>query len=123
MTRLRFFALVVASISGGGISCGVEKRKGKTVLKQVKMLWNEQIQKAPATEGVPFFLDPIIGLSDIDAHPVTDDGWIHMRAPHPNSVANLAAAPSASLSELEEAIKALTSKGGYKEIEITVRNP
>ena len=125
MTRRRFFAAVATLVGGYGISCGLGRagRRERTMLKQAKMLWNEQIQERPTTDGIPFFLDPVIGLSDIDSHQVTDAGWIHMKCPRADVAANLVAAPSATLGELQSALEALASKGGYKTVEITIRNP
>jgi hypothetical protein len=92
-------------------------------MTHARLLWTEQIQKELPTDEVQFILDPALGLSDIDFHQVTDAGWVHMKAPNPNTPASLVAAPGATVGELQKALDALVTKGGYTKVEITIRNP
>jgi hypothetical protein len=70
-----------------------------------------------------FLLDPVLGLTDIDFHPITDEGWQYMRSPEAPTTAGLVVSPRTTVEAIEQALQLLLRKGNYQSVQITVGNP
>ncbi len=77
---------------------------------------------ADASE-IHLFLDPILGLMDIDFHQVSGSAWDKMKADSPDSSATLAVAPEVNMKQLMEALDSIQKQGGYGYIAIVVHQP
>jgi hypothetical protein len=77
----------------------------------------------PCTFQCELFFDPALGLVDIDFHPVTPAGWQHLKSVHPGDAARLTVPPHVPISEVQEALADIRSKGGYATVVVSVGPP
>ena len=108
---------------GLGFKPPAKKREEKTVSVQGQLVWTTQHRNLEEKDKLYFFLDSALGLTDIDFHPITDNGWKQMTSPSPDTAAKLFVTPGVTMEELERALEQLASKGKYRTVEITVRTP
>jgi len=90
---------------------------------QGQLLWTAEALTHPEAEEIYFIFDPVMGLRDIDFHSITDAGWGQMKSPSPRAVAKLIVTPNAKMEDIRKAFGTVAAKGGYRFIEVTVRNP
>lgn len=99
---------------------GIKKRSASM---QGQVIWTLERRERAGTERYVFLLDPVVGLTDMDFHPVTDSGWQHMKSPNDTTTASLLVAPQTTMQEVERALGVLLSRGKYKSVEITIHTP
>ena len=97
----------------------------------------EQVRKSMNTEGqltwrvarenlgkgqvVHFGFAPGTGFTDLDFHPITEKNWKTMASPNPDAIAQLEVPTSVTMAQLNAALQTLAAKGGYRTVEIVVR--
>lgn len=72
-------------------------------------------------DRVYFSFDPSVGLTDMDFHVITANGWKAMKSPGPDAVAEVEVAPQTTADQIRAVIDELSRRGGYTHIEIDVR--
>ena len=70
-----------------------------------------------------FVFDPVSGLSDMDFHPITDEGWKNMGSPGGRVTATLQVPSSATVAELKDAVATLKEKGGFTGVQLEIEEP
>jgi hypothetical protein len=69
------------------------------------------------------FLDPVLGLVDVDFHRLTDEGWKNLAASTPSSAARLVVPASASVNAVRQAIGAIAEEGRYAKVLVAIGEP
>jgi hypothetical protein len=87
----------------------------------VQILWFSAGKDCKSRRVVDFVYSSKLGLSDIDFHIVTAQGWKAMKCPSPDAVARVEVQPQTTVAELEEVVRTIKTKGGYETIEIVAR--
>lgn len=90
---------------------------------QGQLLWTAEALTPHEAEEVYFIFDAVMGLRDMDFHAITDEGWEQMKNPNPRAVAKLIVTPHTKMEDIRKAFAIVAAKGGYKFIEVMVRNP
>lgn len=113
-----------------GIGCGCERvetqPKGRVTTHMTQtgqMIWRAARLERSGVTQVGFFLDPVLGLMDLNFHQVDERAWANMRSPAPGAVASLIVAPNNTMAKVQDAIQLLFTRGEYQEIEITIGTP
>ena len=88
---------------------------------QGEIVWTRQPSAAPDDETL-FTLDPVLGLMDVDFHPVDDRAWTSMKASAPGHAARLIVAPSVTLKRIAEALDELATKGSYRRVSVSLKS-
>lgn len=86
-----------------------------------QLIWNAAGVDFGNRQRVDFMYTPGNGLSDIDFHPITAREWKAMKSPTADAIAYLQVSKETTVSQLEEVIRQIQEKGGYKTVGITVR--
>jgi hypothetical protein len=115
--------LSVAVLSYAQSSRDLIIKEERTVEGQGQLLWTAEVQTRPGAEEVYFLFDPIMGLRDVDFHLITDEGWAQMKSPSADAVAKLLVTPNTKMDDIRKVLETVAAKGGYRFIEVTVRNP
>lgn len=96
-----------------------QKCEGKVIkADQGDFYWDCEDDRSQRGQDVYFCLDPVLGLTDIDAHQITR--WENMRSPHAKAVALLRVPPQATMEEVRRALNILSSKGNYRTVKIII---
>lgn len=86
--------------------------------------WTAAPSGTPAeTPECVLFLDPVLGLVDVDFHRLTDDGWTNLAASTTTSVARLVVPALASVDAVRQAIDAIAEKGRYAKVFVAIGEP
>ena len=91
-----------------------------------ELAWKAQKAQIGAKEETPecvLFLDPVLGLLDVDFHAVAADNWKNLQASGTNSAAKIVVSASASAEQIKLAIDTVANKGGYATILVAVGKP
>lgn len=63
------------------------------------------------------------GRTDIDFHPITDRNWKAMASPAPDAITVLQVPGDATIAQVNAAVQAVASKGGYRYVQVVMRAP
>jgi hypothetical protein len=85
-----------------------------------ELAWTAQGETRVETPECVLLLDPVLGLTDIDFHQVTDEGWDNLSASSPASAARLVVPPSTSVNSIRQAIDTVAKRGGYAKVFVTI---
>lgn len=77
---------------------------------------------ADASE-INLFLDPLLGLMDMDFHQVMGANWDKIKADTPKSTASLSVSPEVKTQQLLETLEMIQKRGGYHAVVIFVQHP
>jgi hypothetical protein len=86
-----------------------------------ELVWTAQRRERAGAGDTQLFLDPAMGLTDVNFHRVTDAGWENLR--REGGAATLTVSPSATLEALQGALAELRTRGGFSAVEIFIRSP
>ena len=127
---MRLLSLIGAAALPMGVAILLAQSAAKPAKKEVRksmsqsqgqFVWVSTPENYAERPQVHFSFGPGTGLMDVDFHPVTDKNWKAMASPSPQAVALLEVPASVNMTQLGAAIKAITTKGGYRLIEVRVR--
>ena len=85
--------------------------------------WTAPSGTPVATPECVLFLDPVLGLVDVNFHRLTDEGWSNLAASTPSSAARLVVPASASVNAVRQAIGAIAEKGRYAKVLVAIGEP
>jgi predicted NodU family carbamoyl transferase len=92
----------------------------KTMNQEVQLIWNAVEDGFENRRQVEFMYSPGNGLTDIDFHPITALEWKAMKSPTADAIARLQVVKETTVPQLQEVIRQIAEKGGYKTIVTTV---
>ena len=117
---------VIGFLTAAAIGCGAsqpQRRVTKDMTQTGQIIWRAARVERSGASVTAFFLDPILGMMDLNFHQVDERGLANMRASGPGAVASLIVAPNNTVAKVQSAIQLLSTRGEYQEIEITIGTP
>jgi hypothetical protein len=88
-----------------------------------QMMWFSAPVDLGARPVVYFSFGAGTGLTDIDFHPITERGWKAMASPAPDAVAVLQVPADATMAQVNAAVQAVATNGGYRYVQVVMRGP
>ena len=94
--------------------------KIKPMNHEIQLIWTATVADLEHRREIYFIFSPGHGLTDIDFHPITAREWPVMKSPTVDAVARLQVTKETTVAQLQEVIRQLADKGGYKTVITTV---
>jgi hypothetical protein len=115
--------MLVGVLVVGAQSPVTSKQKGviKSMNAEGQLTWRVTREGPGERQVVHFGFAPGTGFTDLDFHPITEKNWKAMASPNSDAVAELEVPNSVTMAQLKTALQTLAAKGGYKTVEIVVR--
>lgn len=101
-------------------STGTKGEGIKHMNQSLELVWSATRENFEQRRQVDFGFSPVHGLTDIDFHSITAREWPAMKTPTPDAVAMLQVVEGTPISQVEEVVRQIAEKGGYKTVVVTV---
>ncbi len=88
--------------------------------QELQLIWNAATEAFENRQQIEFAYSPGHGLTDGDFHSITAREWKAMKSPAADAVARLQVAKETTVPQLEDVIRQIAEKGGYKTVVATV---
>lgn len=88
--------------------------------QEVNLVWTATGENFEHRPQVDFMYSPGHGLTDIDFHSITAREWPAMKSPAPNAIARLQVVKETTIVQVEEVVRQVAEKGGYKTVVVSV---
>ena len=111
----------VLTLSAQSLGRSKQKEVRKSMNAEGQLTWRLAPESFGERQVVHFGFAPGTGFTDLDFHPITDKNWKAMASPNPDAIAQLEVPNSVTMAQLNAALRTLAAKGGYKTVEIVVR--
>ncbi len=86
----------------------------------LELVWSVTGENLESRQQVHFGFSPGYGLTDIDFHRITASEWPAMKSPTADAVAILQVVAGTPISQVEEVVRQIAERGGYKTVVVTV---
>ena len=119
--RLLAAAVIVSRMLVGQPTAARTKGENiKPMNQEMQLIWNATADNFQNRRQVYFTYTPGHGLTDIDFHSITAREWKAMKSPSADAVARLQVGKETTVVQVEEVIRQIEEKGGYKTVVVTV---
>ena len=92
----------------------------KPMNQETQLIWSAAGDTFENRRPVYFMYSPGHGLTDIDFHSITARDWNAMKSPTEDAVARLQVTKETTVPQVQEVIRQIAEKGGYRTVVITV---
>lgn len=91
---------------------------GTQLMTGGRLLWTRSTSQLEREAQAVFYLNPALGLTDVNSHQVNTGNWPAMQSPGPQAVAFLIVTPNSKVADLQHAVQEIASLGGYETVQI-----
>ncbi len=113
-------SLFSVMLAGQTSATRTQAESAKPMNERVELVWSAAQEKFGGRQQVHFGFSPGYGLTDVDFHLITAREWPAMKSPTADAVAMLQVVEGTPIFQVEEIVRQIAERGGYKTVVVTV---